>query len=239
MAVADLEGLSRSDGEPLQIRGSDALNVPLGLTPEEVLADLDVLEKLLKTDPLPSLKLLEQLAAVRNPETRKRLDELLSGALDGADGNLGLAWPHERVDENGTPDSWVPSRLWPGGRNGVRTGHPEWSEIRAALDEIPAGSRLARLDAEGREPISQAIPLRRWIAFEGELDGHTYALYDGSWYQIHHEYVGNINRMTEELFDRPVDDLAFPKWKALDNEEGYNMTLASALGGACLDRKVI
>lgn len=248
VAIADLRNLSRSAGEPLQIRGSDALNVPLGLTAEEVLADLDVLEDLLAADPLPSLKILEQLAAVKNPETRERLDGLLSSALDGIGGNVGLAWPHERVDENGTPDSWVPTGLWPRGRNGVRPGHPEWSEIRAALDELPAGKRLARLDsasiqlcrdAEGEQPISQAIPLRRWVAFEGDLDGRTYAIYDGSWYQIHHDYVENINRMTKELFDRPVDDLDFPEWHVADDEEAYNKALAAALGGVCLDRKLI
>lgn len=248
VAIADLANLSRSTGELLQIRGSDALNVPLGLTAEEVLTDLDVLEDLLATDPLPSLKILEQLAAVKNPETRKRLDDLLSSALDGSGGNVGLAWPHERVDENGTPDSWVPSRLWSRGRNGARPGQPEWSDVRAALNEVPAGKRLARLDSatiqlcrdeEGEEPISQAIPLRRWIAFEGDLDDRTYALYDGSWYQIHHDYVGNINRMAKELFERPVDDLDFPDWDAAHDEEAYNKTLAAALGGVCLDRKLI
>lgn len=248
VAIADLAKLSRSTGELQQIRGSDALNVPLGLTAEEVLADLDVLEDLLATDPLPSLKILEQLAAVKNPETRERLDDLLSSALGGSGGNVGLAWPHERVDENGTPDSWVPSRLWSRGRNGARPGQPEWSDVREALNELPAGKRLTRLDsatiqlcrdAEGKEPISQAIPLRRWIAFEGDLDDRTYALYDGSWYQIHHDYVGNINQMTAELFDRPVDDLDFPQWGAADDEEAYNKILASTLGGVCLDRKLI
>lgn len=248
VAIADLANLSRSTGELLQIRGSDALNVPLGLTAEEVLADLDVLEDLLATDPLPSLKILEQLAAVKNPETRERLDDLLSSALNGSTGNIGLAWPHERVDENGTPDSWVPSRLWSRGRNGARSGQPEWSDVQAALNELPVGKRLARLDsatiqlcrdAEGEDPISQAIPLRRWIAFEGDLDDRTYALYDGSWYQIHHDYVGNINRMAKELFDRPVDDLDFPEWDAADDEEAYNKALAAALGGVCLDRKLI
>lgn len=248
VAIADLPDLSRSADEPLQIRGSDALNVPLGLNADEMLEDLDVLENLLTTEPLPSLKILEQLAAVKNPETKERLDDLLAKALGGCGGKIGLAWPHERVDENGTPDSWVPSRLWKRGRNGVRPGQPEWSEIRAALDELPAEKRLARLnsasiqlcrDTEGKQPISQAIPLRRWVAFEGDLDGRTYALYDGSWYQIHHDYVENINRMTRELFDRSVDDLEFPDWDAVDDEEAYNDMLAAALGGVCLDRKLI
>lgn len=248
VAIADLSALSRSGGESLQIRGADALNVPLGLTAEEVLADLDVLESLLAIEPLPSLKLLEQLAVVKNPETNKRLDDLLSRSLDGHGGTVGLAWPHERVDENGTPDSWIPIRLWPRGQNGARSGQPEWTDIREALEQRPMGTRLQRLDAakiqlcrdaDGEEPISQAIPLRRWIAFEGDLDGQSYALYDGSWYQIHHDYVGNIDHKTKELFNRPVDDVVFPSWGPADDEEDYNKALASALGGVCLDRKLI
>lgn len=248
VAIADLSALSRSAGEPLQIRGADALNAPLGHTSSEVLADLDLLERLLATEPHPSLKILEQLAAVKNPETKTRLDGLLSSALDSDAGNIGLAWPHERIDENGTPDSWVPIRLWPGRRNLVRPGQPDWADIRGALEETPPGQRLARLesasiqlcrDAEGNEPISQAIPLRRWVAFEADLDDRTYALYDGSWYQIHHDYVGNITQRTQDLFDRTVDDLQFSAWSPTDDEEAYNKSLAIALGGVCLDRKLI
>lgn len=248
VAIAHLPQLSHSDGKPLQIRGADALNVPLGVSAEEVLADLDMFEQLLATEPLPELKLLEQLAVVKNPETKKQLDAMLSAALDGAGGNLGLAWPHERVDENGTPDSWKPTNLWPRGRNQARQGQPDWSDIQEALNKVPEGQRLARVkqasiqlcrDAQGEEPISQAIPLKKWIAFESDLEDQTYSLYDGSWYQIHHDYAENINRRTDEIFEKPTDDLAFLPWEADDDEEAYNEKLADALGGVCLDRKLI
>lgn len=248
VAIAHLPQLSRAHGEPLQIRGADALNVPLGLSADEVLTDLDVLEQLLATEPLPELKLLEQLAAVKNPETKESLDARLSAALDEWSSNLGLAWPHERVDENGTPDSWKPINLWPRKRNGVRQGQPDWSDIQEALNETPKGQRLDRVnrasiqlcrDAEGEEPISQAIPLKKWIAFEIDLDDRTYSLYDGSWYQIHHEYAEHINRRTNEIFEKPTDDLTFPPWDAADDEEIYNKKLAHTLGGVCLDQKLI
>lgn len=248
VATAVLPMLSRSAGEPLQIRGADALNVPIGHTPTEVLADLDALEELLSTEPHPFLKLLEQLTAVRNPETKKLLDAELSDALDSDSGSIGLAWPHERVDENGTPDSWVPRRLWPGRSNEVQPGHPDWSDIQDALKKVPPGQRLARVeaatiqlcrDAEGKDAISQALPLRRWLAFETDLDDRTYALYDGSWYEIHHDYVGNITKRVEDLFDRPVDDLAFPAWASGNDEDAYNKALAEELGGVCLDKKLI
>lgn len=248
VASAKLPMLSRSAGEPLQIRGADALNVPLGHTPAEVLTDLDALERLLAKEPHPSLKSLEQLAAVRNPETKKQLDVKLATALDNDSGNIGLAWPHERVDENGTPDSWVPRRLWPGRRSEVQPGQPDWTDIRAALAGVPRGQRLDRVesatirlcrDTEGKDAISQDIPLRRWLAFETDLDDRTYALYDGSWYEIHHDYAGNITERVTELFAREVEDLTFPAWAFDHDEDAYNKELAAALGGVCLDKKLI
>ena len=248
VAIASLPELSQSAGASLQLRGADALNIPMGLTADEVLADLGVLERLLATEPPPALKILEQLSAVKNPERREQLDAHLSEVLDGAtDGSVGLAWPHERVDENGTPDSWKPIRLWASGGNASRQGQPEWSDIESALAEEPPGQRLTRVDraaiqlcrdANGEEPISQAIPLRRWIAFECELDGHAFALYDGGWYQIHHDYAANINDRARAIFDLEVE-LAFPPWEADDDEEAYNKKLADALGGVCLDRRLI
>jgi uncharacterized protein (TIGR04141 family) len=248
VAIANLPDLSRSDRKPLQVRGADALNVPIGRTPQEVTADLDMLEQTLAVEPPEQLKILEQLTAVKNPETKETLDGRLSDVLDGADGTIGLAWPHERVDENGTPDAWIPSNLWPRGQNKARPGQPEWDEIWEVLATYPVGTRLDRVDrasiqlcrdAEGREPISQTIPLRRWIAFQTELDGRAYALYDGSWFQIHHDYADNINARTADLFARPVDDIEFPPWDETRDEEAYNEKLAGALDGVCLDRKLI
>nr|WP_269813500.1 DUF6119 family protein [Ornithinimicrobium sediminis] len=248
VAIANLPDLSRADGMPIQLRGADALNVPIGLTPDEVTADIDMLENNLAVPPPESLKILEQLTAIKNPEVRKTLDARLSTALDEGEGTIGLAWPHERVNENGTPDSWLPRNLGPRRPNTVREGQPEWNEITEALGTYPPGQRLDRLDrasiqlfrdAEGQEPISQAIPLRRWVGFQCELDGSTYALYDGAWYQIHHDYADNVNRRTEAIFAKAVDDVEFPTWGPDDHEAAYNMKLAVAVGGVCLDRELI
>ena len=71
--------------------------------------------------------------------------------------------------------------------NTIRPGQPEWREIVEVLESYPVGQRLDRVDRasiqlfrdfEGQDAISQAIPLRRWLAFQCEIDGRTYALYD-------------------------------------------------------------
>lgn len=248
VAVANLPRLARADGKLTQVRGADALNLPIGLTAAEVLADLDVLESVLAGPPPEHLKILEQLTAVKNPELKKTLDARLSAVLDGDNGTIGLAWPHERVDENSTPDAWLPRNLWPRRENYLRRGQPEWGEIEKALQNYPVGARLDRLDRasiqvfrdpEGEDAISQAIPLRRWIAFQCEVDGRTYASYDGNWYQIHHDYAENINSRAEAIFEKKAEDILCPGWAATDDEEAYNKQLAAALGGVCLDRKLI
>lgn len=141
VAIANLPDLSRADGKAIQVRGADALSVPIGLVPDEVTADLDMLEQVLAVPPPEALKVLEQLTAVKNPEIKERLDERLSIVLDGSEGTIGLTWPHERVDENGTPDSWLPRGLWPERERSVRQGQPEWSEIWDALACYPQGQR--------------------------------------------------------------------------------------------------
>lgn len=248
VAVANLPGLARVDGQATQVRGADALNLPIGLTSTEVLADLDVLESTLAVPPPESLKILEQLTAVKNPELKKALEARLSDVLDGEEGTIGLAWPHERVDENSTPDAWLPRNLWPRRENTIRPGQPEWREIVEVLESYPVGQRLDRVDRasiqlfrdfEGQDAISQAIPLRRWLAFQCEIDGRTYALYDGNWYQIHHDYAQNINSRTDAIFAKKVDNIKCPVWATGDDEEAYNEQLAAALGGVCLDRKLI
>lgn len=248
VADAELTQLSRANDDKVQIRGADALSLPIGLNAAEVLDDLDYLEELLSEEPIEQLKAFEQLTAIKNPETRKKLDDLLCGAFSDDGSLLGLAWPHERIDENGTPDSWKPNSIFPRGRNKVRQGQPEWTEIKEALKSTAPDKRLGKLnrtsiqiyrDSEGTEPISPEIKLKRWIAFETELEAKSYALYDGNWYQVGHEYADYVNKRTKEIFSRSAEDLEFPVWKPSEDEASYNKKLTSSVNGICLDRKLI
>ena len=248
VAEAELTQLSRANDNKVQIRGADALSLPIGLNAAEVLADIDYLEELLSEEPIEQLKPFEQLTAIRNPETRKKLDELLCDAFSDDGSLLGLAWPHERIDENGTPDSWKPKSIFARGKNTVRQGQPVWTEIKGALKSTEPDKRLGKLnrasiqiyrDSEGTEPISPEINLKRWIAFETELEAKSYALYDGNWYQVGHEYADHVNERTQEIFARSAEDLEFPVWKPSEDEATYNKKLTTSVGGICLDRKLI
>lgn len=246
-AIAEIN-TSRASNKPLRVRGADALNLPVGLNPEEVLKDLQELERILKSEPQDALKMLDQLALVRNPGTKDQLNSNLLDALENNESRIGISWPHERINENGTPDSWNLKGLKQGRTGRTLQGIPEWSDIQEYLSGFPVEDRLNAVgkakiqlfkDAHGEDAITQDIPLMKWIAFETNLDNSTYCLYDGKWYQIHHDYAQLINTQIRNIFERSSTPPEFPTWNEGEDEEAYNIKLATQLKGVCLDRKLI
>lgn len=72
VATAELSGLTI--GKSFKVRGADALNLPLAHTPEDLLADLKVIEQALKKPPPPQLQILEQLVALKKNSRRGKCD---------------------------------------------------------------------------------------------------------------------------------------------------------------------
>jgi uncharacterized protein (TIGR04141 family) len=175
------------------------------------------------------------------------LEAALEAALaDSAAARLGLSWPHERIDENGTPTSY---RILGAGRSeaGVQDGTPELEQMLTQVRKAEAGKRLERLkgmriqlfrDADGDEPISTAIPGLKWLAFETEADGKRYCLHDGSWYLMNQNYAQRLKNRTQAIFDRDPG-LVLPEWPSGADEAAYNALAAAAIGGTLLDRKLI
>lgn len=249
VAKAKIEGLTAGD-DTLAVRGADALNMPLGRAPEALLADLDVVESIL-TKPAPvELEVLEQLVAIKHqPELKDRLEVQLAGALAGQDvGRLALSWPHERIEENGTPSSFRLIGAGPG-RASVQDGIPELASLLAPLDGLAPAERLTKLDrirvmlfrdAEGEDAISGAIPARKWLAFEIQNDGRYYCLHDGSWYLMASDYAEKLSKRVQEIFDRDPD-IRLPEWPtdSGEDEAHYNRRAAQTLGGVLMDQKFV
>lgn len=234
--------------QPLRIRGADALSIPLARTPDSLVADLDVLEGILDEPAAAELEVLEQLVAIKhNPELIETLEGALSQALATPDqARLGLSWPHERIDENGTPTSF---KIMGAGRARAHI-HDGTPELGALLDSLPTDKpderldRLKRLrvqlfrDANGEEPISTAIPGLRWLSFETEIDGKRYCLHDATWYLMDQDYARRLRERTQAIFEHDPG-ICLPEWPPGVDEAGYNALAASALGGTLLDRRFI
>lgn len=247
---AKIEGITAGAGK-LGVRGAAALNMPLGRAPEALLADLDVVDSILAQPAPTELEVLEQLVAIKHqPELRSRLEVQFAEALGGDDtvGRLALSWPHERVDENGTPSSF--KLLGAGnGRTLVQDGIPDLATITTPLDGFAGEERLAKLDrmkiilfrdAEGTAAISGAIPARKWLAFETRDRGRYYSLHDGSWYLMASDYAEKLGKRVQAIFDRDAP-VHLPSWPADSegDEAWYNQMAARELSGAVLDRRLI
>ncbi|MCL1899189.1 MAG: TIGR04141 family sporadically distributed protein [Promicromonosporaceae bacterium] len=253
VALADLSEFSASRRSPLQIKGSDALNLPISCDPIKALSDLDQLEEILKQEPSEELRALEQLTKISNPDRVTELDALLSKALDELEDDkstarIGLSWPHERLEDNRAPDSWMPRSMFTSRNNKLQDGQPTWSVVSSAIAEQGKGNRLDRLtrasiqlfrDAGGDEAISRHIPLKKWIAFEAEMKGLTYTLFDGDWYRVDDDYALKIDQRVRELFEHASTDDRLIDWSSEDDENEYNTKLAKEFGGVCLDAKLL
>lgn len=248
VAKAEIATLT-GGGKPIRIRGADALSVPLGKKPGRLLKDLDELGKILRRKvPDKELALLEQLVAVKNPNVLDELEADLAAELGDSDSiRLGLSWPHERVDENGLLTSF---RIKNGGSRRfakAQDGEPYLEAVLVPLKSLDVDRRVERLkmmrvqlfsDAEGKLPVSGAIPAIRWITFETERDGKRYCLHDGSWYLMDQEYADRLRTHVQAIFDRDPG-VELPDWPADAHEDRYNKDTAQALGGLCLDRNLI
>jgi uncharacterized protein (TIGR04141 family) len=244
---ATIPGLAAGD-DTVTIRGADALSVPLGRTPTSLVADLNVLRTVLARAPLAELEALEQLVPIKSADLIASLDDRLDQALRIEDhARLAVGWPHERIDESSTPTSY---RLHGAGRG--RTGPfddtPTLNHLREALNEKDpdgpleaANSIRVQLyrDADADEQMSSAIPVRKWLAFETDIDGQRHVLHDGRWYLMDHDYADRLHAQVAAIFARDCG-VALPNWTPeFADENAYNIAAGQAIDAIVLDRKLI
>ncbi len=232
--------------KPITIRGADALNIPLGRKPEQLLADLDVLDTLLEQPASPGLEALEQLVAIKHPEELiQSLEAKLNAVLADptSDAQLTTAWPHERINDNGMPDAYKIKGI----KGHLGDGVPTVATFRDVLGDEPAATKLDRLrrlkvmlyrDADATEAMSQDIPGDRWLAFETHDGPRRYVFHDGRWFQMDDQYADKLQTHAKRIFDRP-SPVQLPPWPEDMDEADYNKHVAEDLGGVLMDRDLI
>jgi uncharacterized protein (TIGR04141 family) len=211
-------------------------------------ADLNALRAVLTRPPLPELEALEQLVPIKSADLIASLDDCLDQALEVDDhSRLAVGWPHERINESDTPTSY---RLHGAGRG--RTGPfddtPTLTHLREALHEkdpdgllVAANSIRVQLyrDADAEEPMSGAIPVRKWLAFETDIDGQRHVLHDGRWYLMDQDYADRLHAQVAAILARDCG-VALPEWTLeYTDEKAYNVAAGHAIGAIVLDRKLI
>ena len=246
--TARISGLAVKD-KTIRVRAADALSLPLGKTPQSLISDLKAISSALKLEPKPELRSLEQFVRVKRPDLIEELESELKSALaDNNSGRLALGWPHERIDDNGTPSS---HKLIGTGNRGVGPSDdlPTLEELVAALrskrpdDPLAAASSIKvqlYRDADGKEPICVAIPAKHWLFFEVTMDGIRYCFLDSRWYAMDTDYAQRLQTHVDEIFARAAP-VSLPNWNESQcpDEVAYNAAAATAIGGLMLDRQLI
>ncbi|MEU5873844.1 DUF6119 family protein [Glycomyces sp. NPDC047369] len=246
---ARIAGLTTGD-KTVKIRAADALSIPLGKKPDDLMRDLDSISAVLASDPKPELGSLEQFSRVKHSDIIDNLNYALISAIRdrGNTARLALGWPHERVSENGTPESF---RIV---GNGVRNPEviedlPTLDHILDAvmgkghLDPVEAAKRVKILlfrDGDGEEAVSGAIPALNWLTFETELNGTRYCLFDSKWYSMDSDYGDRLQNAIDRIFERPaVVNMPFWDRRKHSREKTYNDEVAPLVPGVSLDQKLI
>ncbi|WP_440697180.1 DUF6119 family protein [Clavibacter nebraskensis] len=246
VASARIDGLS-SGAKSIKIKGADSLSIPLSKAAVNLVSDLDALSALLNKSPAnEELGLLEQLVKVKDKLFKATLDEYLLAAIRADDSPLlAISWPHERINEDVPQESY---KILGGGRSDAQPGLPDLQALIAHVRSSEQDKQSALLDSmavmlfrdeAGDEPASSRIPLRRWLAFQTDIDEVRYCLHDGSWYSMDKPYAERVRERTNQIFARGpgIDDL--PTWPHNHDEADYNDLLAANLGGLCLDRDLM
>lgn len=240
-------GIVATGSKAVTIRGADALNMPLGRDPAELIKDLAAVGATL-TQPIahPDLELLTRLTPLqpRHPQ-RKKLDARLIDALRGeTEERLGTGWPWEQSDEFGAVDT-VRLLHVPGAEN-VTLPWLSIDELKKIAGERPSRNPLdlfrtvkVVLMADDDTQLSPQIPVLKWIAFETRIDDKLYFFHDGRWFAVAQDYEGQVRAEAARiLVNRSA--LALPAWPKGQEEKDYNKLVARRDGRyLVLDRKLI
>lgn len=225
------------------LKGSDSLSMPLGLTPSDLINDLDQLEAILQQKAQPELEVLEQLQSVKSTtETFKQLEKALNEALLSPQKSvLAISWPIQVAESHAIQETYRVKGIRD---TRVKHGQPTLNDLLEWIGRDKPLERLSRVkiqlfqDAEGEIPMSQEIPLRKWIVCELTIDKEKFFLHDGSWYKMDKDYAAKLDQKVEDIFAEKIS-FELPDWRKGENEEAYNKRASKLIGGQLFDRKLV
>ena len=188
-----------------------------------------------------NFKFIDQMRGEQDPTVIAALDKKLLAALNNSDGDA-LAAMHLAIPEAVDWQEVAGVRFSFKRKKHERTPDPKvtlYRELRG-VGQIT----LERLKSDKVEAVSAVDEdeLRgKWrvydcVVFETDYDKHLYVLSGGDWFRIskaHRDKVEDFVRGLPELrLDLPAADLS-------EDEGAYNAAAATAIGGVCLDEKLI
>ncbi|MDX3659555.1 TIGR04141 family sporadically distributed protein [Streptomyces sp. ID05-26A] len=250
---ADLSGLTydtATDGRTWNIRAGRGLNIQLGRTPETFIADLRTICAIVDEDVTGAP--LRHIAEIRPVSTSNPvmsdLEKQFAEALGGDDrfGPLGVCWPSSAIREIGQAQSFASSRVGPTAARVLAPGFEIHELVKPFVDvdqqfrlDVLGRAELAPCEDElGAELLTRPISMIKWVAFQTVVEGKTYALHQGKWYEIGEGAVARVREQVRALLENK-SSLTFPVWVPTgkrDDEHQFARKVAKQSGYLCMDR---
>lgn len=234
----------------VRVEGSDALHIPLGVSPERLLADLREIDRVCRQEsPLADLEFIEQIRPLRPNDSRHpALIEVLDRRLGLPDPpDLGVAVPGSLVADVEHVGSYR-VRVPRSGRRPTLTTDLDLSTILSHTVHALDGDRWSGLrngtltlyaDAAGTEEMT-STPVSRWITAEVAVGGSHMLLHEGQWYEIGDRHREFLRQEVDRILNRPANVVLPPWTEELANEDCYNREAAKKHPGlVLLDKKLL
>ena len=257
VAEAHIDGIGDSK-KPIKLRGADSLSIPLSKSPEKLLMNLEQIKAVLNRKPASSeLAALEHLSLVKNQAMKNELDWCLIKAIGEKSDQVALSYPYEIIDDFGQVESF---RIFGTGDRQHYDYLPTLNNILKPLQEVDEKERLNRLQKiyivlfkgpDDSDVSSPKIPLKKWFTFQKTIDDKRYFLQNNRWYVMDSDYIANLQKQVNTIFDRGPYFNNLPDWpiyeipedgnaqRKANAELNYNKQLSNRLGGLCLDQQLI
>ena len=241
--IRGLAGTPKDKDFATRVAGNDALSMDRRLKVADLpKACADALSVYAKDDYKNHFGWVDQIKHVREADLLEKLDDAaaakLAAVIGGADPDgLHLAFPIIYDPEKGA------CIRYKGFRSKLVFPDLDLSGYLGALQEQGVTSFNAEdlrkhavheVDDEGKD-CGKSWKIGECLVLEAEVDGHTYVLSGGRWYQVAQDYAQELVTFFDELPKEELPD-ALPD----ENEEKYNRRLKKDVPELlCLDRKLI
>lgn len=241
--VRGLAGTPKHKTFASRVAGTDALSMDRKMTVDELPAVCaEVFAIYQKTDYKAEFGWIDQIRHIRDQALIDKLDAKLIEALDravkdGAADSLHLAFPVIYDPEKANLLRYKGFRSWQLYADLDLAGYLDALKEREKSDyskEELDTHTVHEVDDDGRD-CGGKWKIRECLVFETELDGATYVLSGGRWYQIDQDLAKDVQKFFDD-----ASRVELPNAEADETEETYNKRVAQLDADMiCLDRKLI
>ncbi|MEV4056774.1 DUF6119 family protein [Amycolatopsis sp. NPDC049688] len=244
----ELTGVLHGKGKLVKVGGGLGLELPLGVDPKELLADIREVSRVCReVRPHPALEFVEHVVPVSCPALLEQLDTILDeGLSDPGCLQITPTIPYDLTEECTSARQW---RVRIGGDGWHESDEFDFGYVLARANAHRTGRRVWALREKGEVELFRwpggryvdrlaKVKAIRFLEANVSLGPRWFYLTDGTWYELGEKYQPEIVRTVTRVIN--PDALRLPAWRPHQDEAAYNYSVPSELpaeGYLCLDRR--